>query len=369
MRKWVCFASLLLAGLASAQADRPSNLFPLDGLNAAELDLFNAGEAEFFRVWSPEEGLGPFFNTRTCANCHFPANGLSGYPPNDVTVYGREATGPRGEELFLPTNGLVLRTQGITAEGKTLGPEELPDWANVQDSRKTPRIMGLGLVEAVPDSTFEELAAANGGRVVRSPQTGRVMRWGTQNQMATLMEFVERAYSNEMGLTPWETGTAPLSSFHYLLLLDSPEPVIDEVLQIYVDRGEVVFDQLGCASCHTPSLRTADGPFAVGDITVDIQALQGVEFNPYSDFLLHDMGALDGSDVHLGQAGKQEFRTTPLWGRRFQQTRDFHDGGVPNYPLDETMLRHDGEAAAAREAWKKSGIRDQEHLRMFVSTR
>jgi CxxC motif-containing protein (DUF1111 family) len=369
MTKWVCVASLLLAGLASAQAHRPSNLLPLDGLSPAELDLFEAGESEFFRVWSPEDGLGPFFNTRTCASCHYPANGLSGYPENDVTVYGREVTGPEGDELFLPTNGLVLRTLGITADHKTLGPEEVPDWATVQESRKTPRIMGLGLVEAVPDSTFEELAGENGGRVVRSPQTGRVMRWGTQNQLATLMEVVESAYSREMGLTRWETGTGPLSSFYYLLLLDSPESVIGEGLRKYVDRGEVVFNQIGCASCHTPTLRTADGAFSVGEITVDIPALQGVEFSPYSDFLLHDMGALDRSDVHLGQAGKQEFRTTPLWGRRFQQTRDFHDGGVPHYPLDETILRHDGEAAAAREAWKNSGIRDQENLRRFVDSR
>ena len=277
---------------------------------------------------------------------------------------------------FTPNSSAALRvasflkrTPGTTADRTDLGPEELPDWATVQELRKTPRIMGLGLVEAVPDSTFEELAATNGGRVVRSPQTGRVMRWGTQNHVATLMGFVESAYSREMGLTQWETGTAPFNSFHYLLLLDSPEPVIGESLQIFVDRGEEVFHRIGCASCHTPTLRTAEGPFEIGDVTVDIHALQGVEFSPYSDFLLHDMGPLDHSDVHLGQAGKQEFRTTPLWGRRFQQTGDFHDGGVPHYPLDETMLRHDGEAAAAREAWKNSSIGDQAHLRRFVASR
>jgi CxxC motif-containing protein (DUF1111 family) len=84
--------TMLVAGSAFAQADRPANLFSLAGLNASEARAFESGEAEFFRIWTREEGMGPFFNARTCANCHFPANGLGGYPGSNVTIYGRSVS-------------------------------------------------------------------------------------------------------------------------------------------------------------------------------------------------------------------------------------------------------------------------------------
>ncbi len=357
--------AMLLAGSALAQEGRPANLFPLEGLVNSEMAVFELGEAEFFRVWTREEGVGPFFNAPTCANCHFPQNGLAGYPGSGVTIYGQSVTGSDGKDLFLPAAGRVLRKFSNSGFA-----EEIPEWANAQESRKTPQLMGLGLVEAVPDAVFDQLAAGNGGRVVRSPETGRVMRWGSQNQVATLLEFVRGAYHVELGMALDETGPLPpVLNWLYLLLLDHPEPVVNAALRLLVAQGEVIFTEIGCASCHTPTLRTADGPFTVNGMTIDIEALQGVEFHPYSDFLLHDMGLMDRSDVHLGQAGKQEFRTSALWGQRFDQNNNFHDGSIPHYPMIETMLRHDGEAAAAREAWQTLTSKEQEALRRFVSTR
>src|SRR5689334_8970554 len=54
---------------------------PLAGLTAAQLADFNAGLDEFGEVDTIEEGLGPVFNGKSCAECHaLPSTG--GSQPN-----------------------------------------------------------------------------------------------------------------------------------------------------------------------------------------------------------------------------------------------------------------------------------------------
>src|SRR5262249_7632059 len=69
-------------------------------------------------------------------------------------------------------------------------------------------------------------------------------------------------------------------------------------------RGEALFSQVGCSDCHTPSWKTG---------THAIRTLNQVEFWPYSDFLLHDIGTL-GDGIEQGDASPKEMRTPPLWG-------------------------------------------------------
>ena len=75
-----------------------------------------------------------------------------------------------------------------------------------------------------------------------------------------------------------------------------------------------------------------------------VAALNRVTFHPYSDFLLHDMGAL-GDGVAQGQAGGREIRTAPLWGLR-SAGRLLHDGSAGS--VDQAVRRHDGQAPPAR---------------------
>lgn len=79
--------------------------------------------------------------------------------------------------------------------------------------------------------------------------------------------------------------------------------------------GERIFAEIGCASCHVRSLTT--GASAVA-------ALDHRRLQPYSDFLLHDMGSL-GDGIVQGQATGTEMRTAPLWGLRLLTTF-LHDG-------------------------------------------
>ena len=58
-------------------------------------------------------------------------------------------------------------------------------------------------------------------------------------------------------------------------------------------------------------------------------------FFPYSDFLLHDMGAL-GDGIAQAGAGQREMRTAPLWGVRVM-AKFLHDGRATS--LSQAILR------------------------------
>ncbi|PYQ78840.1 MAG: thiol oxidoreductase, partial [Acidobacteria bacterium] len=51
-------------------------------------------------------------------------------------------------------------------------------------------------------------------------------------------------------------------------------------------------------------------------------------------------------DIAQGQASPREIRTAPLWGLR-SAGRLLHDAGATS--IDQAILRHDGQARAARD--------------------
>src|SRR5947208_15511380 len=93
---------------------------------------------------------------------------------------------------------------------------------------------------------------------------------------------------------------------------------------------------MGCPVCLQPGLRTGPSP---------VSALDQRRVHLYSDLLLHDMGpAL--ADVCAPGARPSEVRTAPLMGLRFRELL-LHDGRVTS--LREAIMRHGGEASAARD--------------------
>jgi hypothetical protein len=113
--------------------------------------------------------------------------------------------------------------------------------------------------------------------------------------------------------------------------------------------GEAVFNAVGCAACHHPSFTTADDP--------GLEApLRNRVIRPYSDFLLHDMGAA-GDGIVQGDAGRTELRTPQLWGLRVR-ARLWHDGRFADPDIDtrvEAAIAEHGadgsEGQAAAAAW------------------
>ena len=110
-----------------------------------------------------------------------------------------------------------------------------------------------------------------------------------------------------------------------------------------VKRGRQVFDQAGCAKCHTPSYLTSGHKHQ--------ESLNGQKIWPYTDLLLHDMGPALADDRPEFLANGREWRTPPLWGLGSNTQVNggsflLHDGRARS--ILEAIMWHGGEAEAAK---------------------
>jgi CxxC motif-containing protein (DUF1111 family) len=341
---------------------------PLTGLSLEELAAFNAGREEFTNVETPEEGLGPIFNGRSCVQCHnTPAPG--GASPVTVTRFGRAVDG-----VFDPLEskgGSLLQRFAIDPAALEVIPQE----ANTIAQRESTPLFGLGLIEAIPDAAILANAARAKPDGIRGRAAmivdvasgeRRVGRFGWKAQQATLLTFAGDAYRNEMGITNrfFPTENAPNGNQALLAAFDAnadPEDAVDpETGRGDVDAladfmrllapptrlaptasaraGETLFAQIGCATCHVPTMTTGRHRVA---------ALSEKSVGLYSDLLLHDMGALNDG---IGQADARpnEMKTPPLWGLRVSAPY-LHDGRAAT--VDQAIRAHDGESRRVRERY------------------
>ncbi len=319
---------------------------PLPGLAPSERALFEQGRVLFDRDFGFREGLGPLFNGDACRSCHFdPVIGGAG--PSGVDAMRQ---GSFTELTFrAPEEGTALPRHSVTR----VRPEPSAD-ANFFEPRQTPSTLGLGLLERVPRASIEALADPSdededgiSGRA-HLLEDGRLGRFGWKANVASIREFVRDALSGELGLTvPNEPGLSfgspvdddevadpeadvrsidAIASF-IELLAPPPRNRIDITLE---DRGEAVFQSVGCSSCHVPTLRTADG----------------IDVHPYTDLLLHDIAGQNALGIEEGDAEIHEFRTPPLWG--LARTAPYlHDGRAST--IEAAVTAHDGEASQARD--------------------
>jgi CxxC motif-containing protein (DUF1111 family) len=80
-----------------------------------------------------------------------------------------------------------------------------------------------------------------------------------------------------------------VSLFAFFMLTHAPPTPVLEFPGASADsilRGKQVCEEIGCALCHTPTLRTGNHPIA---------ALNDKQANLFSDLLLHNMGSGSGS--------------------------------------------------------------------------
>ncbi|HEV3215019.1 MAG TPA: di-heme oxidoredictase family protein [Vicinamibacterales bacterium] len=226
---------------------------------------------------------------------------------------------------------------------------------------------GLGLVEAIPDNVISQGLGQNYaakqamgiyGRVSRVPigmnstvnrngNDGTIARFGWKAQNKSLLLFSGEAYNVEMGIsnelfqTERDETAACQAAFvaNNVANLDAAAP-IDATSDIEkfsdfmrflapptpsqtvpggalsITSGSMLFGNIGCAHCHTPTLMTGNSPIA---------ALRNQPVNLFSDLSLHKMGPGLADDIIQGQAAPDEFRTAPLWGLG-QRLFFLHDG-------------------------------------------
>ncbi len=358
---------------------------PLAGLTRDLIDAFNAGRVEFTNVEVPEGGLGPIFNGRSCVECH--SSGAVGGASNiRVTRFGRTVDGVFDDLAAL--GGSLLQRFAINPALQ----EVIPHEANVIAQRESTPLFGLGLIEAIPDGAILQNAATLradgiGGRaaIVTDIVTGqpRVGRFGWKAQQATLLAFSADAYVNEMGITNrfFPKENAPNGNEALLARFKRTSDPEDEVdpftgkgdIDAVADFmrflaapsrlamtpqaavGESLFAQIGCASCHTPNLRTGPNPIA---------ALDRKNVGLYSDLLLHDMGSLNDGIAQAG-AGAREMKTPPLWGLRASAPY-LHDGRATT--VDAAIRAHDGEGTVSRDRYVRMTPQLRQNLLDFLGT-
>ena len=95
-----------------------------------------------------------------------------------------------------------------------------------------------------------------------------------------------------------------------------------------------------------------------------MNALDRVTFHPYSDFLLHDMGAL-GDGITQNHATGRLMRTAPLWGASRQSTL-LHDGRATT--LEQAILAHDGQGKKARDRFAAAPSVQKARLIAFLNS-
>ncbi len=414
-----------LGGVTTREdASRNSFGLPAPQLSNTERRLFERGDSFFTQNWvtapastDARDGLGPTFNAQACSSCHV-LDGR-GSPPDptgedarlgllfrlsvpgedpdtgaplpdpvyggqfqDVSILGVEAEGTveleyetvAGEygdgtafELLDPTYELTDLAFGPMADDVLIGP------------RLAPQVIGMGLLEAIPEATILEAADPDdldGDGISGRPNTvwdarlgaEALGRFGWKANVATVEQQVAGAFSGDIGITsvlhPDED--CPAAQIECAAAASGGEPELTDdrlgsvtfynrTLSVPAMRdtetdsvrsGSEEFDELGCSSCHTPTIET--GPS-------DIATLADQTIHPYTDLLLHDMGEGLADGRPDFDATGTEWRTPPLWGlgliddvngERFL----LHDGRART--IEEAILWHGGEAEASREAFR-----------------
>lgn len=418
---------------------------------------FKVGNAIFRKLWvsAPSstrgsDGLGPLYNSRSCQSCHLKDG--RGHPPSanfpddraesmflrlsippqndaqrhllaehrintiDEPTYGEQLQNlavrgldneghMRVEYTDLPVklgDGTIvkLRKPTYSVEGLKYGPLHP---GTMLSPRVAPQMIGLGLLEAVPESAIRanaDPADSNGDGIsgrpneVWSHKQDKVTlgRFGWKAGKSSVREQSASALATDMGLSnPIDQRASGDCTKAQSACLEAPNgntqrednlevgPQIFEHLVFYAENlavpprrapndpivrnGEAVFYSLGCQGCHTPS-------FATG--TVDGQPhLSGQKIWPYTDLLLHDMGEGLADNRPEGVADGQEWRTAPLWGIGLTQlvnghTLFLHDGRARN--IEEAILWHGGEAQSARDAYAKLPKAERDALIKFVES-
>ena len=346
----------------------PPGSTSVGNLTAEQDAAFDRGRQTFNRRYEVADGLGPVFNDDSCNACHRGGTGSNDTVRRIGRVDSRGAYDP-----LIDLGGSLLQSRGIgstttSAGTHTFTGERVPATATLAVLRRAHAVQGLGFVDAVPDDTWQALAASQAaadpstaGRVnmVINHSAGRlaVGKFGWKAQVASLVDFSADALLNEMGITNpiFRTEVCPQGNcraldFNPVASLNDDGRAVDELNNFMtllaapargassnaVVAGEQVFNQAGCAACHVATLRT--GPSTVA-------ALNRVDFHPYSDYLLHDMDSL-GDGVEQGTATGREMRTQPLWGLR-TATSFLHDGA--SLTIEDAIRRHDGQGRASRD--------------------
>lgn len=420
--------------------DASRNAFSLPARNLTEEHRapFFVGNSFFNQNWvvapastAARDGLGPLFNARSCSTCHFkdgrgrppeasepmitmllrislPGTNAFGGPRPDP-VYGDQIQGaavpgvPPEADVFVeyePVEGnfedgerYTLRKPTIRIRNAAYGPLA----TNLLTSaRVAPAMIGLGLLEAIPEATLREWADPEdrdgdgiSGRINlvwdHAAARHRVGRFGWKAEQPSVSQHTAAAFRGDIGIT---SSLIPTENHSPAQSIASSQPnggtpeVSDQILNdvvLYartlavparrdtrtstVMRGEKLFRAIGCVACHIPRTKTGDWS--------EFPELSRQAIQPYTDLLLHDMGEGLADRRPTFAASGREWRTPPLWGLGLLKkvnghTFLLHDGRARD--VTEAILWHDGEAGLAQSTFRGLPKAERNALLTFLDS-
>ena len=442
-------AALTAGPFTTGETGANAFAIPYAGLDKEQSRVFADGLLQFNEEWvvAPARGvwgLGPTFNEDRCIQCH--VNNGRGIAPEAgqaaergtlvrLSVSGKTKEGGplphphygeqlqnRGIEGRVPAEGkAVFRYEEKTvafADGETITLRKpRVEFRDLQfgdigaetmlSVRVAQQMVGLGLLEAVPESTILEIAGAqaNTGFAGRPNYVWDVEadkkvlgRFGWKANQPSLRQQTAAAFHGDIGATTYLFTEENCPAVQTLCVelpsaskcggqggctgnMFRPEVVPSRLTNItfYLQtlsvparrntsdpafkRGETLFDEAQCSACHLPELRAGAKAF--------VPVAANLTFRPYTDLLLHDMGEELADHRPDFDASGREWRTAPLWGIGLIETVNgkatlLHDGRARN--ITEAILWHGGQAEPAREIFRNMPKPDREALVVFVSS-
>ncbi|MGC6508834.1 MAG: di-heme oxidoredictase family protein [Myxococcota bacterium] len=410
---------------------------PAENILTEHEPSFYTGNSFFNQAWveapastQHRDGLGPLFNARSCASCHF-KDGRGAPPEGDdsflglllkTSISGLQSDGspkpsPRYGVQIQPFSILNVPTEanpvlyyeeikGYYDDGEAytlLNPiYELTDeaYGETDDLKLSPRVapavIGMGLLEAIPLSRLEELSDPNDedGDGVSGKlnwvwdvekDTYSVGRFGWKSEMPTVRAQVGGAFLHDIGITSslFPTNNCADNQFECEEELPGGEPEISDDL---FDKVVLYTALLAVPMRHNwdskPVLEGKKLFFEMGCDSCHTPSHRTGQHDhfpevsdqlifPYTDLLLHDMGKGLADNRPTYDAGGSEWRTPPLWSIGMIPTvnghsRYLHDGRARN--LTEAILWHGGEASSSQKAFLALSKADRKLVIKFVES-
>src|SRR5215475_577990 len=241
------FAELLMQPLGTSTSVNSQDIMraaaPCPGRNSTEAptgfdnrtngltdqSMFEADREVFEEIETIEEGLGPIYNARACAECH------------SNPVIGGNSQISELRVGYFDGKRFVEHPGGSLIQERTIDPaiqEHVLDGYDVRTFRMSPSLLGAGFIEAIPSQTLADLASDQpslsdgriAGELINVPvlEAGNILRagrFGWKNQHASLISFAAEAYLLEMGITSPLQPTESTSIGHSVEAFDVvPDP-------------------------------------------------------------------------------------------------------------------------------------------------
>lgn len=261
-------------------------------------------------------------------------------------------------------------------------------------ARMAPPLIGMGLLEAIPDATIVALAGREPKDGIRGKTNAvwdmiagknAVGRFGLKANHPTLRQQIAAAFIGDLGLSndlfPEQNCPPIQKTCKEMMFAGNPEITTQRLTAVEsylrtlavparrdtedprVVRGAQVFEAARCAVCHVPQLQTGEFPAAA--------LLANQTIRPYTDLLLHEMGEDLADQRPDYRAGGSDWRTPPLWGLGLSEKVNghgalLHDGRARS--AAEAILWHGGEATVSRDAFRAMPKADRDSLLAFLAS-